>query len=170
VAAALVPVPLLLRRATPAAWSLPAAAPLLGLATAAGAFPATAARLAHPLERAALGALGAWWLLLAEPLLHRRLFLGGTAGDGWHAITTVATSPAIALVGIWGVAALLLPYLVRGRLLTADVIAATAWAAALAAGTQAAVGSTPPGLVAGAAGAAALALALRASRGAVETR
>jgi len=59
---------------------------------------------------------------------------------------------------------------VRGRLLSVDVVAATGWAAALAAGTQAAVGVTPPGLVPGAAGAAALALALRPSRDAATSR
>ena len=54
------------------AWSVPALAPLLGLATLAGAYPALAGQARGPLTRAALGALGAWWALLAAPLLGAR--------------------------------------------------------------------------------------------------
>ena len=39
---------------------------------------------------------------------------------------------------MWAVAALILPWLVRGRWLAADVVAASVWAAALGAGTAAA--------------------------------
>ena len=64
-AAAALPVPLLLyRRGT--AWSVPALAPLLGLATLAGAYPALAGRARGWFTRAALGALGAWWVLLYD--------------------------------------------------------------------------------------------------------
>ena len=59
------PVPLLLyRRGT--AWSVPALAPALGLATLAGAYPALAGRARGWFTRAALGALGAWWVLLYD--------------------------------------------------------------------------------------------------------
>jgi hypothetical protein len=165
-AAAALPVPLLLRRAATPAWSLPAAAPLLGLATVAGAFPALTGRVARPLHRAALGALGAWWLLLAEALLHRRLLLGApasAAAGGWDAVTAVATAPAIALAGVWAAAAVVLPLLVRGRLLVVDAVAATAWAAGLAAATQGALGTAPRGLVLGAIASALLAIAVRTS-------
>jgi hypothetical protein len=171
--AAALPVPLLLRRAPSPAWSLPAAAPLLGLATVAGAFPALTGRIARPVHRAALGALGAWWLLLAEALVHRRLVLGApqSAGaGGWDAVTAVATSPAIALAGVWAAAAVLLPLLVRGRLIVVDVVAATAWAAGLAAATQGALGAAPRGLVLGAIASAALAIAVRASPAVRESR
>ena len=64
-AAAALPVPLLLyRRGT--AWSVPALAPALGLATLAGAYPALAGRARGWFTRAALGALGAWWVLLYD--------------------------------------------------------------------------------------------------------
>ncbi|MET0604514.1 MAG: serine/threonine-protein kinase, partial [Baekduia sp.] len=118
VLAAALPVPLLLRRAAPATWSLPGTAPLLALGTVAGAFPAVAARAGSLPRRAAAGALGAWWLLLAEAATGRHLLLGAPAdaahGGGTDAIATVATSPAIALLGVWAVAAAVLPYLVRG--------------------------------------------------------
>jgi hypothetical protein len=165
-AAAALPVPLVLRHAPSPAWSLPAAAPLLGLAGAAGAFPALAANVARPLQRAALGALGAWWLLLAEALLDRTLVLGApdaAAPGGWDAVTSVATSPAMALAGVWAVAAVVLPFLVRGRLLVLDAIAALAWAAGLAAATQGVLGAQPRGLIVGALAGAALGATLRAA-------
>ena len=60
--AALALAPPLLLRADGRAWSLPAAAPLLGLVGLAGAYPALAGRAPRWSARAALGALGAWWL------------------------------------------------------------------------------------------------------------
>jgi hypothetical protein len=171
VGAAALPVPLLLRRAAPAAWSLPAVAPLLGLATVAGAYPALAGRAGRPLHRAAAGALGAWWVLLAEVALDRRVVLGAPSSHGGSdVIATVATSPAIALVAVWAVAAAVLPYLVRGRLLTVDLVAASAWAAGLAAATQAVLGTAPRGLIVGAIAAGVLAVAPRASHGAPQPR
>jgi hypothetical protein len=163
-AAAAVPVPFLLRRAAPATWSVPALAPALGLATVAGAFPAIAGRTGTLVTRAATGALGAWWALLFEAASHRTVFLGAAAHHGGaHALQAVVTEPAIATVGIWAVAAAILPILVRGRVLIVDLVAATAWAAGLAAATQAALGATPRGLIAGAVAAGALALAPWAS-------
>ena len=53
-------------RAGRAVVGCPRVAPLLGLAGLAGAYPALAGQAARPWHRAALGALGAWWLLLAE--------------------------------------------------------------------------------------------------------
>jgi hypothetical protein len=176
-AAAALPVPFALRRAPSPAWSLPAAAPLAALAGAAGAFPALAGLVGRPLERAALGALGAWWVLLAEALLHRTLVLGAptaAAPGGWDAVIAVATSPAMALAGVWAVAAAMLPFLVRGRLLSVDIVLAAAWAAGLAAATQGALGAAPRGLIPGAVAAGALAVALRwsadASRAVRESR
>ena len=80
VAAAAVVPPLLLRRRG-LTWSLPAAAPALGLAGLAGAYPAVAGRVRGVWARAALGAAGLWWLLLAEPLLDREIALGTPPGE-----------------------------------------------------------------------------------------
>ena len=46
----------------------------------AGAYPALAGRAPGWAARAALGALGAWWVVLAEPLLERALVLGPAPG------------------------------------------------------------------------------------------
>jgi hypothetical protein len=172
--------PLLLRR-DGRAWALPAAAPALGLIGLAGAYPALAGRAPRWSARLALGALGAWWLVLAEPLVERTLVFGvapGTPGrpsfDGAPGITAgdviapAASSGALVLALIWAGAALVLPWLVRGRSLTSDAVAATAWAAGTAAATVAlgewlgdrVADSTPRGAVAGAVLAGALALAL----------
>src|SRR5215208_4386793 len=59
--AALAAGPPLLLRSDGRAWSLPAAAPVLGLLGLAGAYPALAGRAPRWSVRAALGALGAWW-------------------------------------------------------------------------------------------------------------
>jgi hypothetical protein len=159
VAAGLLPVPFLLRP-DGRAWSLPAAAPLLGLIGLAGAFPALAARAPTLRGRAALGALGAWWLLLAEPLLGRTLLLGPAADtparpafDGaWStAIGTVlghtVTSGALLVALLWGAGAAIAPWLVRGRAPVLDVVMAVAWAAGLVAAT-AAIGRALGGRVA----------------------
>ncbi len=67
-------------------------------------------------ERAAAGALGAWWLLLAQD--------------------PDAVDPRrLPVIGVWAIAAMVLPWAVRGRYLVFDVIAATMWAAGLASAT-----------------------------------
>ena len=70
----------LLLRADGRAWALPAAAPVLGLAGLAGAYPALAGRAPRWGARLALGALGAWWVVLAEPLLDTALVFGPAPG------------------------------------------------------------------------------------------
>src|SRR4051794_4512225 len=146
-AAAFLPVPFLLWRA-PAWWSVPAVAPLLGLVSLAGAFPVLAGQAATGWRRAAVGALGAWWLLLAEPLSGRTLLLGHARGvrarADWatsapdaveQVLRPLAASGAVAIVGLWAFAALVLPYLVRGRALAPAALGAAIWAVGLAAGT-----------------------------------
>ena len=151
-AAAAVP-PLLMQRSG-LAWSLPAAAPLLGLAGLAGAHPALAGSLPRAWSRAALGAAGLWWLLLAEPVLGRELALGTEPGRAGEVLEAVGGSGALLLAPLWGLAALVLPWLVPGRSLSVDVVGATTWAAGLAAATAAVAERTglqePRGLVAGA--------------------
>jgi eukaryotic-like serine/threonine-protein kinase len=183
--AALAFAPPLLLRADGRAWALPAAAPALGLLGLAGAYPALAARAPRWGARAALGALGAWWVVLAEPFVERALVFGPapdtparpsfdgaagiTAGD---VIGPAVSSGALLLGVIWAGAALVLPWIVRGRSLASDVVMASAWSAGVAAATTAlgeALGgrvgqSAPHGLVLGAVVAAALAVGLAHAR------
>jgi hypothetical protein len=168
---AALPTVVLLRRSG-TLWSLPVGAPLLGMAGLAGAWPALAAQAPGPWQRAALGALGGWWLALAEVLTGDRLALGappGSALDARH-LDPLLTSGAPALAVLWAAGAVALPVLVRGRVLAADVVGATAWAAAMGSATQAVAGtlSWQPamrGLAAGAVVAGGLAIVLVASRG-----
>jgi hypothetical protein len=175
-AAAALPTVVLLRRSG-GLWSLPAGAPLLGVAGLAGAWPAFAALAARPWQRAALGALGCWWLALAEVLTGDRLALGAPPGAtlaGSH-LDPLLTSGALALAALWAAAAVVLPMLVRGRRLAVDIVGASAWAAALGSATQALAQAlswqpTMRGLVAGAVVAGGLAVAAAASRGEAHAR
>jgi eukaryotic-like serine/threonine-protein kinase len=144
------------------AWPLPAVAPALGLIGLAGGFPALAGRARRARTRAALGAAGAVWFLLAEIDSPR-----GWEDDAGRALRDAAwplvTSGAAGLALLWAAAALVLPWLVRGRSLALDVVAATTWAAGLAAATQALAvqaGERPSGIVAGGIAAGALAILL----------
>ena len=172
-AAAAVPTVVLLRRSG-GLWSLPAGASLLGVAGLAGAWPALAAQAPRPWHRAALGAVGCWWLALAELVSGDRLALGtppdATFDPGGAAhVWPLVTSGVLGLAALWAGAAVLLPIVVRGRALAADVIGATAWAAGLGSATQAIAGALAwqpamRGLVAGAVVAGGLALVAAASR------
>ncbi len=195
---AVLPLMLLIRRPGPG-WLAAGLAPLLGLVGLAGAFPAIAGQAANWRARALLGALGYWWLRLAEPLLDgsgRRLWLGPPAGgsspSAWEssleAAATHALVPILALglllgAVLWAAAAAVLPWIVRGRSAMRDALAATAWAVALAAATpllvvglpgRAPIGSagepTPRGVISGAALGAVLAIGARALRGRVGER
>jgi hypothetical protein len=178
VVAAAVPTAALLRRGGPL-WSAPAIAPVLGLAGLGGAWPALAGQAARPWHRLALGALGAWWLVLAEAVAGERLATGPPRDMGdWqrstqHAWTDVlvpiVTHGALLVAALWALAALALPYLVRGRVFALDLVGATIWAAALGSATQA-VAPEMRGLVAGAVAAGGLAVAARASRGEARSR
>jgi eukaryotic-like serine/threonine-protein kinase len=171
--AAALPTVMLLRRSG-GLWSLPAGASLLGVAGLAGAWPALAAQAPRPWHRAALGALGCWWLALAEMVSGDRLALGtppdATFDPGGAAhLWPLATSGVLGLAALWAAAAVVLPVVVRGRALAADVVAATAWAAGLGSATQAIAGALAwqpamRGLVAGAVVAGGLALVAAASR------
>ncbi|MEA2291337.1 MAG: eukaryotic-like serine/threonine-protein kinase [Solirubrobacteraceae bacterium] len=172
VAVALVP---LLVRGRGHGWSLPAAAPLLGLAGLACAYPALAGRARGAVARAGLGAAGAAWALLAEPALARTLLLGAPdPARGWDASAGRALadaawplvgSGAALLLALWAAAAVVLPWMVRGRGTAVDVVAATTWAAGLAAATGAlaewagGAAAHPPSAVPGAVAAALIALA-----------
>jgi len=140
VACALAVSPALLPRAG-RLWSAPALAPLLGLLMAGPAFAVLAGQARHAWRRAALGAAGAWWLALLEPLSGRTLLLGSPAGasnsEAWatsapdaaaDVVVALLTGRTAALAGLFAAAALALPWLVRGRSLTADGLAAAVWA------------------------------------------
>jgi hypothetical protein len=145
VALAAAPVPLVLRGA-PWLWSAPALAPLLGVVGLAAAFPAVAGRCAAAWQRAALGALGVWWLALAEPLYDKRLLLGAAAGTRpratWegsapeaigHALAPALSGSCLPLAAAWALAAVALPWAVRGRSPMARALGAIAWAMGLVA-------------------------------------
>ena len=178
VAVAAVPTAAVLRRGGPL-WSAPAIAPVLGLAGLSGAWPALAGQAARPWHRLALGAMGALWLVLAEAVAGERLATGPPRDMGdWqrstqHAWTDVlvpiVTHGALLVAALWALAALALPYLVRGRVFALDLVGATIWAAALGSATQA-VAPEMRGLVAGAVAAGGLAVAARASRGEARSR
>ena len=182
-AAALLPVPFLLWRSG-WSWSLSAGATALGLIGIAGAWPAVAGQVRGIWTRAALGALGAWWLLLAEHLLDQRLLLGrGASGEGFpdpaawrdsvvdvwtRVIEPIVAGPTLALCAVWAVAAAVLPLVVRGRTAAIDMVAAAGWAIALGVATGALATAAgvpdPRGLVAGALVAGAAAVVARAVR------
>jgi hypothetical protein len=150
-------------RGTGRAWSLPAAAPLLHVAALASAFPALAGRAHSAAQRAALGAAGAWWWLLV--LGHAPARWPHAAGPAFRRVIEPPFASGLALVLVlWAAAALVLPWLVRGRRLGLDIVLASAWAAGLGSGTQAlaewAGAALPHGVTAGAIVAGALALVL----------
>ena len=178
----------LLPRRSGLGWLTAALAPALGALGLAGAFPALAGQRTRLAERAALGALGYWWLILAEPLLGRRLWLGAPAGTPARAVwegslssaATHVVGPSLSLgllygVAVWALAAVLLPWVVRGRSAMLDVLAASAWSLALllacaphyAGYTVSVVSATPRGAVLGTVLGGALAVAARALRGPV---
>jgi hypothetical protein len=185
--AAVLPLFALPRRAGPG-WLLGALAPALGAAGLAGAFPAISGQAARWRERAALGALGYWWLILAEPLLGQRLWLGAPAGvparSAWEGSLGLSAShvvgPAISIgvllgAALWASASVALPWIVRGRNAALDLVMAVMWSAALIA-TAPLLDSglsahgphpSPRGAVLGAILAALIAVGSRALRGPV---
>jgi hypothetical protein len=160
-------------------------APVLGLAGLAGAFPAVAGQARSSSERALRGALGYWWLTLAGPLLSARLWLPAHSGTppthvweeslGQAATHVVAPAFSVAvLLGalLWAGAAMVLPWIVRGREPLLDAIAAGLWALALVlfqpmldAGLATGAHAQPRGAVLGALLGACIALVGRALRG-----
>ena len=169
----------------PALWAGCLLAPVLGLAGLAGSFPSLAGQARRWRQRLVLGALGYWWLLLAEPVLGRTLWLGPEAGvpprESWEgSITSAAShvvgpllSPGTALGALlWGAGALLLPWIVRGASAAADVVAAVVWSAALVlaapaldAGLTAGAHPVPRGAVPAAVLGGLIAIGARALRG-----
>jgi hypothetical protein len=175
-------------RAGTGGWLACALAPALGVVGLAGAFPAIAGQAPRWRMRAALAALGYWWLALAEPLLERRLWLGPSAGtpprSGWersldgaavHVIGPLFSVGLLLGAALWACGAMLLPLIVRGRNAALDAVAAIVWSALLVAaaplldsGLSAhAAHASPRGAILGGVLGGALAVAARALRGPV---
>jgi len=178
------------RRSGPG-WMAAALAPALGAVGLAGAYPAVASQAARWRERALLGALGYWWLTLAEPLLGRTLWLGMRPGTpsahAWepslqaasdHVVGPLLNVTVLLGAALWALAAAIEPLLVRGRSAAADIVAATVWSAALVATVpQLAAGHasygahpSPRGAVLGAVVGGIVAVAARALRGPVRPK
>jgi hypothetical protein len=170
-------------------WSLPALAPLLGLAGVALAFPALAARAGgpSPWRRAALGAVGYWWISLTEAISGRRLLLGAVAGakprSGWetslggaitHVLVPLCTPNRLAPGALWAIAALILPWVLRESSGLTRGCLAGAWAGTLIAASLVLanrIGAPPPPLpLAAALLAVGVALSLRRARARVPAR
>jgi hypothetical protein len=178
-------------RATPhlgLRWLACALAPLLGVIGLAGAFPAIAGQASRWRDRAALAALGYWWLALAAPLLDQRLWLAapvaGPIRATWEGSLGVTAAHVIAptlVLGValgallWAAGSVVLAWIVRGRSAVLDVIAVTIWSAGIAAAAPAldaglsahAMHPNPRGAVLGAILGALIAVAVRALRGPV---
>ncbi len=130
-------------------WGVPAGAPALGLIGLAGAWPAIAGRAGGLWRRAALGGVGWLWVALASPLagtdLYQQRPLRPPLPPGWagslsttihEVLAPLLNSGALAAAAVWGVAAAILPLLLRGRSLALDIVLAVGWAAATVAATQ----------------------------------
>jgi eukaryotic-like serine/threonine-protein kinase len=169
-------------------WLVCVLAPVLGLAGLAGAFPAIAGQASRWRDRAALAALGYWWLVLAGPLLRTRLWLAGAGAtpprgewEGSLSVTATHVIGPLLVLGVllgallWAAGAVVLPWLVRGRSAALDLVAVAIWSAAIAAAAPAIdAGLTthvshpsPRGAVLGAILGGVLAVAARALRGPV---
>ncbi len=149
--ALLLPVVLIPWRAT--SWPLAIAAPVLGAVGLAGAWPALAGRASgFGWRRAALGAIGYVWVIVASLVVGTDLYMRRPPGTAAPAVWTgsldvtvhdvlypLVKSGVLAGAPVWGIAAAALPWLLRGRTLTACVVITTVWSAVLVSATETAV-------------------------------
>ncbi len=142
--------PVLVMWRSAGAWPLAAGAPALGLIGLAGAWPALAARASTPWQRAGLAGIGWIWLALAAPVLGRVLYLpaiggippsaewgGSVTATANQMLSPVLRSGVLAPALVWALAALILPWLVRGRRAAVDLVRVAIWSVTLAAATAA---------------------------------
>ncbi len=147
VLAGLLPVPLLPFGAS--AWPLAVGAPVLGVIGLAGAWPAVAARARGAWRRAVLGGCGWVWLALAAPLAGKGLYLvqvsgippaaewSGSVGNTVELVLRPTLSSGILTAApVWALAAVVLPWLVRGRSLRIDLVLVVAWSATVVSATS----------------------------------
>ena len=180
IAAAALPVPFLLTRGK-LLWSVPIVAPLLGTIALAPVFVGAAALAPTPWRRAGLAASGFLWLALCEIVTGKSLLFGVPDGAlpraDWEgsisaaasdALAPLLSSPALAPALVWAGFAVVLPLIVRGRWLAADLFGAVIWTAGLIAAlfalgdmlTTTTALDTARGAVAGSVGAAVLVLSV----------
>lgn len=147
--AALLPAILLMPR-EPSSWLLPIAAPLLGLAGLALAFPAFCGFSTSAKQRAAVAGLGFWWLALAEPIVASRLLFGelpikagwaATAGGGADLVVQMIGHGVPLVAFLWALAAWLLPSILASKWIAVQIAAALLWAGALTAASIALAGA-----------------------------
>ena len=137
--------PVLVMWRSAGAWPLAAGAPALGLIGLAGAWPALAARANTPWQRAGLAGIGWIWLALAAPVLDRVLYLpaiggippsaewgGSVTATANQMLSPVLRSGVLAPALVWALAALILPWLVRGRRAAVDLVRVAIWSVTLA--------------------------------------
>ncbi|MBV9048791.1 MAG: serine/threonine protein kinase [Solirubrobacterales bacterium] len=180
---ALVPVLLSARRATD--WPLAGVALGLSVIGVGGAWPALAGRARSAWRRAALGATGWIWLVLATPLTGPTPYLHPSPSIPAPQVWTASLQPALhdviwpllssgVLLGaaVWALAALMLPWAVRRRVLALDLVRVILWSAVVWLATVAVVrythvlGTSAVALIGAlAGGSAAIAPWIRASPG-----
>ena len=130
-------------------WSAAALAPLLAFAGLGPLFVVAAGFASTAWRRAGLAAAGFLWLALAEVSSGKTLLFGrpdgATSHHEWerslttaakHALEPLVTTPALLPAAAWVVLAVLLPFVVRGRSLTLDLLGAMIWTAGLIAAHQ----------------------------------
>jgi hypothetical protein len=144
--------PILISPAAATTWPLGAGAPVLGFVGLAGAWPAVAARATTTWRRAALGATGWAWLLLASAVAGKSLYLprvpGEATPDAWmsslsttvdHLLRPEISAGVLAPAAVWALAAATLPWMVRGGSIVLDVVRVIIWAAIVVSATGAAI-------------------------------
>lgn len=154
--AALLPLLLAMPSRASVGWLSPLLAPLFGLAGLAAAFPAMASLPMRPRMRGWLGALGYWWLCLAEIGFGRGLapavgfssgFPAANAGNAWartgwegspgatvHAIGALISPAILGGLALWAAGAVVAPWVVRRRGVMLDLLLAGIWSAAMLVG------------------------------------
>jgi hypothetical protein len=128
--------------------SLPAVCPALGVVGLAGAWPALAGWAGSPWRRAALGATGWVWLLIASPLTGQTLYVRAPAKPppaalwmsslevtGQHVLLPLLNLSLLAPAVIWGLGAMVMPLVGRGRGLAPTLVLVTIWAVLVLVGT-----------------------------------
>jgi hypothetical protein len=155
--AALIPIAALPR--TPTAWPLCGVAAALGPVALGGAWPAVAARASTAWRRASLGAIGWIWLAIGSLLAGADLYLRRPAdvppASVWmsslyetthHVLAPLVTSGVLAGAPVWGVGAIVLPWITRRRSSRGVLVLVPLWVVGLAVATTAVLDFAAPGL------------------------
>jgi hypothetical protein len=123
-------------------WSLPALAPLIGLIGLAGAWPALAGRSGWGWSRrAGVAAAGYLWSVGAGAVAGRDLlwlpanlplhaaWAGSPAIGSRDVLGPIVAGGVLPAAAVWAAAAVVLPWIARGRRPALDVVMVCAWAA-----------------------------------------